>query len=64
MCENIPYRKYFLLKDGPGFYSGLQGFLEQCRGQAVGSIGKKSGVTGRMKIRDGTTLHDFCDSFR
>ncbi len=46
------------------FYSGMRGFLEQCRGQAVGAVGKKAKRSGDMRLREGATLYEFCESFR
>ncbi|KAL3876421.1 hypothetical protein ACJMK2_034270 [Sinanodonta woodiana] len=42
---------------------GLRGFLEACRGQSVGGIGKK-GKDGKFRIKDSTTFKALCDSFR
>ena len=41
----------------------LRGFLEQCRGQAVGSVAKKR-KSGQMGLKDGASLYDFCESYR
>ena len=38
--------------------------MEQCRGQAVGGVGKKSKADGKMKLQAGATLLQFCESFR
>ncbi|XP_064645366.1 uncharacterized protein LOC135498826 [Lineus longissimus] len=51
-----------LLMDGEHL-TGLRGFIEQCRGQAVGHVGKKV-KEGRMKYKEGATLYDFCQSYR
>lgn len=45
------------------YFVGLTGFLEQCRGQAIGSVGKKC-KTGGMKLKETAKLYDFCESFR
>lgn len=43
--------------------TGLRGFMEACRGQSIGGIGKK-GKDGTFHIRDTTTFRQLCDSFR
>ncbi|XP_045212796.2 uncharacterized protein LOC123563823 [Mercenaria mercenaria] len=43
--------------------TGLRGFLEACRGQSVGGIGKK-GKDGKFRMKDSTTFRELCDSFR
>lgn len=42
---------------------GMSGFLEQCRGQAVGAVGRKRKKNG-MVLRDEAKIYDFCESFR
>ncbi|XP_064596487.1 uncharacterized protein LOC135463097 [Liolophura sinensis] len=42
---------------------GLRGFVEQCRGQAIGGIAKKR-KTGKMGLRGTVTIEDFSESFR
>ncbi|XP_013417565.1 uncharacterized protein LOC106178780 isoform X2 [Lingula anatina] len=42
----------------------LRGFLEQCRGQAIGGISKKSKVSGQMRLSDKATLYEMSQSFR
>ncbi|KAH3864135.1 hypothetical protein DPMN_027148 [Dreissena polymorpha] len=45
------------------YVTGLRCYLEACRGQAVGGIGKK-GKDGKFRLADGTTFRQLCDSFR
>ena len=47
-----------------GTLSVSRATLEQCRGQAVGAVGKKSSKSGCMRLREAATLYEFCDSFR
>lgn len=44
-------------------FAGMSGFLEHCRGQAVGAVGRKHKKNG-MVMRDTATLYEFCGSFR
>ncbi|KAK3091443.1 hypothetical protein FSP39_019882 [Pinctada imbricata] len=43
--------------------TGLRGFVEACKGQAVSGIGKK-GKDGKFRLKESTTFHQFCDSYR
>ena len=42
---------------------GLRSFIEACRGQSVGGIGKK-GKDGVVRMKEATTFREICDSFR
>jgi hypothetical protein len=44
-------------------FPGMSGFLEQCRGQAVGAVGRKGKKNGMVR-RDTAKLHEFSESFR
>jgi len=44
-------------------FVGLSGFIDQCRGQAVGGVGHKR-KKGKFVMKDVVTLHQFCESFR
>ena len=46
-----------------GFCLGLRSFIEACRGQSVGGIGKK-GKDGMFRMKEATTFREICDSFR
>lgn len=43
--------------------TGLRGYLEACRGQSLGGIGKK-GNNGKFRMKESTTFRQLCDSFR
>ena len=45
-------------------FIGLRGFVEQSRGQAIGSTGRKSPKTGKMVMRDTATLYEFVEGCR
>ncbi|XP_041355385.1 uncharacterized protein LOC121373009 [Gigantopelta aegis] len=42
--------------------TGLRGFIEACRGQAVGGISKKK-KNGGLKLKETTTFYQLCESF-
>lgn len=42
---------------------GLRSFIEACRGQSIGGIGKK-GKDGVFRLKDSTTFRELCDSYR
>ncbi len=70
-CEKMDWRHLFqhvfIMPLAYVCLAALRGFIEQCRGQAVGGLARKNKRSGEMQLREGKdspVFWQFCVSCR